>query len=367
MLTGKRKEPFLGVLLTYPQAAPNAALAVKTPNLQARAVTLRPGEILAVGVLGAGNYATGVFLPAVKSSGGIVPVAIASAAGVSAQQAARRFGFGYATSQEEHIFSDPVINIVAVLTRHNQHTRQVLAAFQAGKKVYCEKPLAITAEQLDQVAAALNAEPQPYLMVGFNRRFAPLARRLKTFMDARREPLVAHYRINAGYLPLTHWLHDPQQGGGRIIGEGCHFVDFLTYLVGAAPTSVSARGLPDDGRYQEDNVLLTFTYPDGSIGTVTYLANGDKAFAKERVEVFSGGRVAVLDDFRSLEMARAGKRQVVRSFLSQDKGHRAAWQTFLAAIRTGAPPPIPYDHLLGVTRATLAAVESLRSGQVMSI
>ena len=205
------------------------------------------------------------------------------------------------------------------------------------------------------------------LTVGFNRRFAPLARRLSEFLRDRQEPLVAHYRVNAGFLPLTHWLHDPEQGGGRIIGEGCHFIDFLAFLVGAPPISVHAQALPDLGRYREDNVLLTFTFPDGSLGSLSYLANGDKAFPKERVEVFCGGRVAVLDDFRALELVQDGKRTQLRSRLRQDKGHQAEWEAFAAAILAGGPPPIPYEHLFGVTRASFAAVEALRSGEVVKI
>lgn len=169
-----------------------------------------------------------------------------------------------------------------------------------------------------------------------------------------------HYRVNAGYLPLTHWLHDPLQGGGRIVGEGCHFVDFLTFLAGMQPVSVSAQGLPDAGRYREDNVVLNFGFPDGSLGTVSYLANGDKSFPKERVEVFCAGRVAVLDDFRMLETVRDGRRQVYRARMGQDKGHTAEWQAFSAALLTGGPPPISYGQLLGVTRATFAAVTALR-------
>jgi predicted dehydrogenase len=200
-------------------------------------------------------------------------------------------------------------------------------------------------------------------MTGFNRRFAPLAVQLAAHFAERTEPLAAHYRVNAGYLPLTHWLHDPEIGGGRIIGEGCHFVDFLTFLVGAPPVSVSAHGLPDGGRYREDNVVLTFTFPDGSLGTVTYLANGDKAFPKERVEVFCGGRVGVLDDFRTLELVHDGGRSITRVRLRQDKGHRAEWEAFAQAITTGGEPPIPYEQLFGVTEATFAAVDALRSGE----
>jgi predicted dehydrogenase len=244
--------------------------------------------------------------------------------------------------------------------------------------VFCEKPLALNEEELGEIFKALTRDkdgdqgslsplPRRLLAVGFNRRFAPLARRLGAFIRERKEPLLAHYRVNAGYIPLTHWVQDPEQGGGRIIGEGCHFVDFLTFLVGSPPVSVSAQGLPDAGRYREDNVALNCTFQDGSIGLVSYLANGDKAFPKERVEVFCGGRVAVLDDFRTLEMVHNGRRQVVRSRLRQDKGHRAEWEAFVSAIQAGGPPPIPYEQLFGVTRATFAAVQALKTGSTLEI
>jgi len=174
-----------------------------------------------------------------------------------------------------------------------------------------------------------------------------------------------HYRINAGYISLNHWTHDPVQGGGRIIGEGCHFVDFLTCLAGAAPVSVSSIALPDNGRYREDNLSMTFTFPDGSVGIVDYLANGDKSFPKERLEVFCGGRIAVLDDFRSLEMLHAGHRSVLKR--AQDKGWKDEWIAFSNAIRTSGQPPIPYDQLFGVTKATFAAMQALHEGQKTSI
>jgi predicted dehydrogenase len=207
----------------------------------------------------------------------------------------------------------------------------------------------------------------PLLMTGFNRRFAPLVQKLAAFLSGRHEPLVAHYRVNAGGLPLTHWQHDPIQGGGRIIGEGCHFIDLLTFLMGEPPCTVSTHGLPDSGRYREDVLSMTFTFPDGSVGVVDYLANGDKAFAKERLEVFCAGRVAVLDDYRSLEMVQNGNRKVLKSTLRQDKGHFNEWQAFIAAIQAGGPAPIPYAHLLGVTRSSFAAIQSLRSNQKIDI
>ncbi|MGB8980627.1 MAG: Gfo/Idh/MocA family oxidoreductase, partial [Anaerolineales bacterium] len=179
------------------------------------------------------------------------------------------------------------------------------------------------------------------------------------------EPMHIHYRVNAGPIPLNHWTQDPEIGGGRIIGEGCHFVDFITFLVGAAPVSVTAHALPDGGKYREDNVSMTFTFPDGSLGVVDYLANGDKSFPKERVEVFCGGQIAVLDDFVSLQTIRDGKRKEERG--AQNKGWIDEWKVFAKAIRAGGEPPIPYEQLIGVTKSIFAAVEAIRLGRPVSV
>jgi predicted dehydrogenase len=247
------------------------------------------------------------------------------------------------------------------------HAPQILAGLRAGKNVFCEKPLALKEEEIAEIVVELEKSTTPLLMVGFNRRFAPMSMEMKTFLDHRQEPIAAHYRVNAGYLPPEHWLHDIEQGGGRIVGESCHFVDFLTWLIGEPPNAVTAHGLPDKGRYSEDNVVLIFEFPDGSLGTVTYLANGDKSLAKERVEVFSGGRVAILEDYRKLTLIQDGRRRVQRARLRQDKGHKAEWQAFARAIVDGGEPPIPYAHMIGVTRATVAALEALRSREKLTI
>ena len=177
--------------------------------------------------------------------------------------------------------------------------------------------------------------------------------------------MYAHYRVNAGYLPLNHWTQDPELGGGRIIGEACHFIDMLTFLVGAPPVSVTAHALPDQGKYREDNVSMTFTFPDGSIGVVDYLTNGDKSFPKERLEVFCEGMIAVLDDYVSLVTVKDGKKKVESG--AQDKGWKNEMTAFAKAIREGTEPPIPYEHLIGVTKSTFAAVESIRkSGEAQS-
>jgi predicted dehydrogenase/threonine dehydrogenase-like Zn-dependent dehydrogenase len=367
LITGKKKGQYLGILLIYPHQKSQVGTGHRIINPAAPAVLLQPTGLTTLGVLGAGNYAKMVFLPTVKKVGGIAPIAIASATGLSAQHAAHKFGYGYATTSDNEIIHDPAINVVAILTRHNLHAQQTIAALKAGKRVYCEKPLALNPEELSQIAKTLKTEKNPILMTGFNRRFAPLSLKLKSFIDQRSEPLIAHYRINAGYLPKDHWINDPKIGGGRIIGEACHFIDYLTYLVGVCPDTVSAQGLPDNGIYSEDNIILNLTFPDGSIGTVSYLSNGDKAFPKERIEVFCGGRVAVLNDFRSIELHLNGSKKVYRKFLRQDKGHKAAWSAFLKALSAGGEPPIPYDQLLGVTSATFAAVNAVKERRKVKI
>lgn len=357
VITGKNKEPFLGVLLTYP----NSEWKVESRAVHFPLSKALKNTSVKLGVLGAGMFATSVLLPAIKKAGEIELVGIASSGGLHAQHAGKKFGFNYATSVNNEIIGDPNINTVAILTRHDSHADLAVKALHAGKHVFVEKPLAINNVQLSAISQHLREHNQSLLTVGFNRRFSPLARQLFTFYADRTEAIYIHYRVNAGTIPLDHWTQDPDIGGGRIIGEACHFVDFISYLVGAAPISVRAHALPDRGKYREDNISMTFTFPDGSLGVVDYLANGDKTFPKERVEVFCEGSVAVLDDFRVLQMIKDGKKKGERLPV-QDKGWVGEWKAFANAIREGGEPPIPYEHLVGVTRSTFAAVESLRSG-----
>jgi predicted dehydrogenase/threonine dehydrogenase-like Zn-dependent dehydrogenase len=359
IITGKQKQPFLGVLLTYPEGT-----SVDSHIVRINGQTITPEKRITLGVIGAGLFANNTLFPVIKKINEIKLVGIASSGGLHARHSAEKFGFSYATSNEDEILSDPKINTVAILTRHNTHAELVVKALQAGKNVFVEKPLAISSESLDEIVHALS--PANYLLLtGFNRRFAPLASELAKFLSGCHEPLYIHYRINAGYIPLNHWVHDPAQGGGRVIGEGCHFVDFLTFLVGAVPISVMANALPDNGKYNQDNLSMIFTFPNGSVGVVDYLANGDKAFPKERVEVFCAGRVAVLDDFRTLEMVQDGRRRMIRK--EQDKGWHGEWVAFTKAICSGSEPPIPYEQMVGVTKATFAVLDSLRLGTMVNL
>jgi len=361
VITGKKKESFLGVLLTYPEAVEKLErLKVVKFNVP----TFKPATCK-LGILGAGLFANSVLLPTLRKVGDIELIGIASSGGLHAQHSGKKFGFQYATSDDDEIINDPHINTVAILTRHDSHAELIVKALKAGKHVFVEKPLAINSEQLSAISRQLQKTDHCLLLTGFNRRFAPLAQSLHTSLSARHEPKYIHYRINAGPIPLNHWTQDPEIGGGRIIGEACHFIDFITFLVGAAPVSVTAHALPDHGKYREDNVSMTFTFPDGSIGVVDYLANGDKSFPKERVEVFCGAQVAVLDDFVSLQITRDGKMKEEK--MPQDKGWINEWKAFTKAIRKGGEPPIPYGQLIGGTKSTFAAVESMREKRMIDI
>lgn len=363
LISGDLNEPFLGVLLTYPDKVETGSVrkVLVTPAATNKSPDIR------LGVLGAGNFAQAVFLPVIRKVGGVQLSGIATASGMSAQQAAKKYGFGFATTVEEEILENKDINTVVLLTRHQHHARQVLKALRHQKAVYCEKPLALNPAELAEIEEELTRENSPLLTVGFNRRFAPMTLALAEFINQRTEPLFMQYRVNAGYLPLNHWLHDPNQGGGRIIGEGCHFIDLLTFLVGSAPVSVSATALADNDRYCQDNVQLSLRYADGSLGTVIYLANGNKNFTKERLEVFTSGRIAVLEDFRSLELVSENSSKTSRSRLRQDKGHTKAWEKFIKAVSDGGTPPIPYEELMSTSKATFATLEALRTGTEIKI
>lgn len=364
LITGKTHEPSMGVLIEYP------ANASETPYVDLPSATgaVVSRKLVRIGMLGAGNFALTTFLPAIKRAGGVDMVAVAAAKGSHARHAAAKFKFRSCTTDEQQIFCSPEINTVAIATRHHLHAEQVIAALNAGKHVFCEKPLCVNEDELMTVAEVYqNQENRRLLMVGFNRRFAPLAVRMKSFLSSVREPLVLHYRINAGSLSSGHWLNDPQQGAGRIIGEVCHFVDFLCFLTGSSPLEVETRALAELSSSSNDNVVCSLRFPDGSLGTITYVANGDRSYSKERIEVFGGGKTAVLEDFRRLEMVSAGKKQVFRSLLQQDKGHCGEWKAFIAAIETGAESPIPFREIVTTMLATFALEKSRCLGQPVAV
>ncbi len=344
------KEPYLGVLLEYPREAAPPLGRVELPEVSKRRATV--GSV-GVSFVGAGDFARSTLLPILRKFPQVQFRGIVTASGVSARDVGSKFGFAWCASSVEELLSDTETDILFIATRHSQHAEMVCRALSAGKAVFCEKPLAISLNQLQEIEQALQ-QPNRGLMVGFNRRFSPFARRLKQFFAARK-PLVMTYRVNAGSLSPDHWLADPAEGG-RIIGEACHFIDLFHFLTDAPATTVdrlSAEGV----RPQDDGQFL-LRYADGSTAHLVYTTQGAAAFGKERLEVHGGGASAVLEDFRVLElMPPTGRRERLRS--ATDKGHTEELREFIEAVRTGGPMPIPPESLIEVTRTTLAAAGAL--------
>jgi predicted dehydrogenase len=366
LITGKTGDPFLGVLITYQQTdePPTIRVVVDNERNPSRIATTK----LRIGLLGAGSFATSTLLPAIKKVSSVNLRGVCTATGSHSRFAAEKFGFAYCTTSEDEIFRDEQINAVVIATRHHLHAPQVLAALGAGKNVFCEKPLCLSEPELiDIVRSYVLERAGQQLMVGFNRRFAPMVIEMKNSFSSTDEPLAMHYRVNAGFVPRDHWVNDPEQGGGRILGEVCHFVDLLSFLAGSSPTQVDARRLANPGQYAGDNVIVSLSFANGSHGTISYVANGDKAFSKERIEVFGGGAVAVLEDFRQLDLVRHGRKRVLRSRWRKDKGHMAEWAAFASAVLGNKPSPIAFDEIVASTLATLRINDSISLGQPIAI
>jgi len=313
---------------------------------------------LRVGCIGAGGFARGHVFPNLRSKG-VSLASVGTASGVAAESARKNFGFARAQMPGE-IVADPEIDAIFITTRHSSHAQYVVQALDRDKAVFVEKPLALTREQLEQVREACRRSEQrgkkPFLMVGFNRRFAPATRRIREFFANRQEPVMIHIRVNAGFILRDHWTQQAGEGG-RIIGEFCHFVDWARYLAGVPIRTVSAAALPDGSRYHHDNLSAVLTFDDGSIANLLYLANGDPTVPKEFYEVFCEGAIARMEDFRKLEFARHGK---LKTFAQrQDKGHKQEFESTVLAMSSGGDLPIPLSEILEVTEATFSVREAL--------
>ena len=308
--------------------------------------------------IGAGNYATGVLIPAFKATGARLKTVVSNG-GVSGLHAGRKFGFGETTTDTEKVLADAEVNAVVITTRHDSHARLVCDALRAGKHVFVEKPLCLTLDELQEIETVYSSfltsrSLLPLLMVGFNRRFAPQVQKITRLLEAVQEPKSFIMTVNAGAIAPDHWTQDPAVGGGRIIGEGCHFVDLLRYLAGHPVVSVQATRIRGgcDGAVADDKMSFTLSFADGSFGTVHYLANGHKSFPKERLEVFCAGRILQLDNFRTLTgYGWPGFRRM--HLWRQDKGQQACARAFVTAVEQGGPPPIAIEEIIEVTRVTL--------------
>lgn len=331
LITGKTGERSVGVLLEYPKTG------ASDRKIQVAPVSTRPGPVV-LGVIGAGNYAQGVLLPQFKANADVTLRTVCTATGTKAKKAAEKFGFESCTTDWHEVVADKSVNAVLIATRHDLHAPIVCEALRAGKTVFCEKPLCLREEQLDEIVKTINETGNTRLMVGFNRRFASFAGKVKEITP----PVVMRYRVSVAPLPREHWLNDPEVGGGRIIGEVCHFVDFMVFTGRARPVSVFAHG------FGGDNVQVALRFVDGSVGAIDYFSVGDASLGKECFEVFGGGRHVIVEDFR-------------------DKGQEEEVRRFVEAINTGGAMPIGLEEIVASTQATFAIVKSMRTGAVVTL
>ncbi|HWN11062.1 MAG TPA: bi-domain-containing oxidoreductase [Pyrinomonadaceae bacterium] len=362
LIAGDGHEPHLGVLLRYD---PERPLARNVEISEARRPE-QPAASVNVGVIGAGNYVRAMLLPHFQNEHANL-VAIATASGVTAVDAAKKFGFARAVSGADEIIEDAAINLVVIGTHNNLHAELASKALGAGQHVFVEKPLALNEEELDEVVhAAAIAEGK--LMVGFNRRFSPLAVKARDSFAGRRAPLSILYRVNAGRVSPQDWTQDEREGGGRIIGEVCHFIDLMQFWTNSIPVSVFAQAVSANRSdiTNDDSVFITLSFADGSNGCIAYLAEGDKGLAKERVEIFCEGRTFVLDDFRGASIFRDDREEKIRAG-AQDKGQSAQVRAVCEVVLKGSPAPIALESLSATTRATFAIRESLRTGRPVSV
>ncbi len=353
----------MGMVLQFPTPDDPAAPITQ----EQRTISLSDAQPAAsaanIGMIGSGNYASQILIPAFKNAGAGL-VSLCSSGGVSSVHSGKKFGFQAATTDADALISDAALDTVVIASRHDSHASYAARALELGKHVFVEKPVALTRDELADILKsyekARSNGSAPILMAGFNRRFSPLVVKMKSLMDAKPDPKAIIVTMNAGNLPDDHWLHDPKVGGGRIVGEACHYVDLLRHLVGAPISSVQATqmGNAPGVVIREDKVSITFGFEDGSLATIHYFGNGHQSFPKDRVEVFCGNSVLQLDNYRTLQgFGWPGFSKMKTK--SQNKGNAECAAAFVAAIKSGLPSPIPLDEIVEATERTLDVVDAL--------
>jgi predicted dehydrogenase/threonine dehydrogenase-like Zn-dependent dehydrogenase len=359
----RKTEPYLGVLIEYPPGRRNWNRRI-TVN-QTRKLC-DPDERITVGFVGAGSYALGSLLPNMPSDQDIILKGVMTKTSTNSRSVAEKFGFEFCTSNADDILSNRAINTVFIATRHDSHGRYVIQALEAGKNVFVEKPICINPDELEQIRGLIsssNKSNRGILMVGYNRRFSPLTTKLKEYLSG--DPMSMVYRINAGFVEAESWAQDSEVGGGRVIGEACHFIDFLTYLCGSLPELLYAESMQEP-RSCNDTASISLKYRNGSIGTVHYFANGSKRLRKEYVEIFQDGTTAVIDDFRTLSFhgdSKAKKKQLP----SQNKGQREEIRAFFEAVRRRDQSVMPIEQIMSTAEVSFRTLESLRTGTAIEV
>lgn len=353
LITGA--EPYLGVVLQYD------TVSELESRIPLAAKTSAPNASVRLGLIGAGGYAKAMLLPNFKNAGAEFQ-SIATASGVTARSVGEQHGFRFCVSRAEEVIDDVETNLIVIATRHDTHAKLAQLGLERGHHVFVEKPLALNEEELSGVMGAAE-QSRGQLMVGFNRRFSPAAVAAQELFANRTTPLSINYRVNAGRVPPGHWAHDPKEGGGRIIGEVCHFIDLMHFITGSLVTRVYAEAISGGNRglVNDDSVFITLRFADGSNGSIAYLAEGDRAMPKERIEIFGGGKSFVIDDFRSTNVFQQG-RETKTKLREQDKGQKEEVRAVCDMVREGKPAPISLADLATTSRATFRILDSLRTG-----
>jgi predicted dehydrogenase/threonine dehydrogenase-like Zn-dependent dehydrogenase len=349
-----KSEPYLGVVLKYnieKEQQFNQKIEIKKPE---------PNTKVNLAFIGAGSYAQGNLLPNLPKNSQITRKGILTNTGTTSKRVAERFGFEYCTSDEKDILENEDINTIFIATRHDSHAEYVIKSLKNDKNVFVEKPICLTADELEQITTAYNGKQQ--ILVGFNRRFSQLSVMLKSHIG--NGPMSMNYRINAGKIPGDSWIQDIEIGGGRIIGEVCHFIDYLTWLNGSLPISVFATALPD-AENNNDTINIQLSFSNGSIGAVSYYANGPKSLPKEYIEVFHDGIACTLNNFKELQIF--GQKKIKKKLFNQDKGQSKMVSDFIDSIIKGTPSPIPFEEIVVNSKSCFAVLESLRTKMIVKI
>ncbi|WP_026897748.1 bi-domain-containing oxidoreductase [Daejeonella oryzae] len=351
IVLGKTIEPHIGILLKYSNITNNRNTMVQVKN--------SPLANINIGFIGAGSFAQSYLIPNVKACGASLDGVVTSK-GITSKNVADKFKFNFCSSDSKDIVDNKTINTVFIATPHSSHADLVIKSLEAGKSVFVEKPLAMNPEQLQSVIEAKSKFNLP-LLVGFNRRFAPICEFIKKEFKNATEPFVINIRVNAGFIPKDHWTQQPEVGGGRIIGEMCHFIDLMQYFTEAEPVKVYAESIStgNDKISPEDNIAIIIKFSDGSVGNLTYLSNGDKAMPKENIEVFCAGKIGVINDFRDGIFYKDGKTTKLKS---SGKGHKEEVKAFIDAVRDGKESPINFRSICLTTITTFKILDSLYTG-----
>lgn len=364
LIEGRKSEPYLGIILNYEHSTSEA-------DKEVRRIEVSPGigkeGNIGISCFGAGNYATASLLPCLREDGDLKLVGLVTASGRTAKGVADRFGFSFCADKFDQLLGHDT-DAVMIITRHDLHASSVVGALSANKHVYVEKPLALNAEELCAIDNAWQKSDSGQLMTGYNRRYAPLTKKTVEFFSDVREPRVVNIRVNAGHIPDDHWIQNPTAGGGRLIGEGCHFVDLAAALTDSLPVRVFASGSAKASKSPliNDNVIIHLSMKNGSIANIVYTANGSKAMKKEYIEVFGGGRSAVLDDFKEVRFYKGDNQTSKHSLRAQDKGQKDMLAEWINGLKTGVPC-LAYDIQMQTALATIMAVESMASGCPLTV